>query len=186
VWDSTSDHSTILSWSRRFHQCQDSTEDMELSGRSDTLTMHQQPLLLPFWKKTGLWLETMMQTICIRSYNQKTTSEPAGLGRWSAGTWYDNTRPHIAQNKVLINYKHEVQPHHPNSLDINTPHFSIFPKLNKLPCDQQMHFLKHEYSHDLIYWTDQLQRTIKWYIKITRALGSCCKVWRRLHQRALM
>jgi hypothetical protein len=42
-----------------------------------------------------------------------------------------------------------------NCLDINI-HFSIFPKLTELPCGQQMQFLKHEYSHDLTYWTDQL------------------------------
>jgi hypothetical protein len=31
--DSTPDHSTILPWSQRFHQGQDSTEDMEHSSR---------------------------------------------------------------------------------------------------------------------------------------------------------
>jgi hypothetical protein len=134
--DSTSDHSTILSWSQRFHQGQDSTEDMEHSSRLETLTTHQQPLLLPFWKKTDLWLGTVTQTLCTRSYTQKSISEPAAVGSWSVGTWYDNTRPHITQNKVLINYKQEVQPHHPYSLDTSTPDFSIFPKLKELPCGQ--------------------------------------------------
>lgn len=34
--DSTSDHSTILSWSQRVHQGQDNTEDMEHSSRLKT------------------------------------------------------------------------------------------------------------------------------------------------------
>jgi len=34
--DSTPNHSTILSWSQRFHQGQDSNEDMEHSSRLKT------------------------------------------------------------------------------------------------------------------------------------------------------
>jgi hypothetical protein len=46
--ESTSDHSTVLCWSQRSNQGQDSTEDEEHSSRLRTLTTHQQPLLLYF------------------------------------------------------------------------------------------------------------------------------------------
>ena len=69
------------------------------------LTTHQQPLLLPLWKKTDIWLGTMTQKLCTRNHTQKTISEPGAVGSWSVGTQYDNTRPHVTHNKktVLIN-----------------------------------------------------------------------------------
>lgn len=70
----------------------------------------------------------------------KKLSQPtAVVVSWCVDTWYDNARPHIAQNikTVPTDYKCKAQSHSTYSPNMSPPDFNILPKLKELLHGQQ-------------------------------------------------